>query len=526
MRSAQATLPARRGPDPHAPRMLKGKYRKEWRVRLLPRFPPSRAAAPALLMTLLMAGALTLAACGSGSGGGAGPATPTPPASATDPAGVPAHTEAASQSQPAPPTTTPPKPAAPAQSEGNSEDSGDATSQPLRTDLLAPIEAAGDTALLRTIGVTVAERRGLPLLRDVPAFLINRDDLPVFFRSFYDDEELADAAFVEAVLRLLGVIRDETGYVPLLQELFVGLVLGFYDFDLQAFVIISSNDGIARRDIATIVHEYVHALQDQHFDLGGAFEATNSNSDAALALRFVVEGDARFAEGLFGDLIAEAAGSLPDARDRLPGLRQPVPTALQEIFNAPYQDGLAAVTRVQSVDGLRGIDALLRNPPPSTEQLLHPDKLASGEPPLSVPDPDLDAALGPAWNIDGADTLGEFFLRVLLREEIGVTEAARAAAGWGGDRLSLYRTAQGDLLLGWRLQWDDSGEGAEFIDLYADWLERRSEGDMITRPDGSLAWVYEGGAIHAAHRGAETWIVVSTDAAAAARVAATFETAA
>ena len=197
-----------------------------------------------------------------------------------------------------------------------------------------------------------------------------------------------------------------------------------------------------------------------------------------------------------------------------------MPLALQAIFNAPYQDGLQAITRVQSVEGLRGIDALLRNPPPSTEQLLHPDKLASAEPPLVVPDPDLAAALGPAWQADGSDTLGEFFLRVFLREEIGVVEATRAAAGWGGDRLSLYRTAQDDLLLGWRLQWDDPGEGAEFFELYARWLERRSDGEAVTEADGSLVWAYDGGAVHATRRGAETWIVVSTDAAAAARVAA------
>lgn len=496
--------------------MLKSESRKECSVRLLrrfPHFPPFRAAATGLLV----GAALTLAACGGGSDGGGEPA---PPAPATNAATVP------TQSDPAPPAITatpvPPDPAPPSESEGDSEDGSEDTGagQQLRTDLLRPIETPGDTALLRALGISVAERRGLPLLQDIPAFLIDRDDLADFFLSFYDDEDLDEAAFEEAVFRLLGVITDETAYMSLLQELFVGLVLGFYDLDLEAFVIVSSNEGIASRDIATIVHEYVHALQDQHFDLGGAFDATASNSDAALAMRFVVEGDARFAEGLIGDLITEAASSLPAARDHLHGLRRPVPLALQAIFNAPYQDGLQAIMRVQSAEGLRGIDALLRNPPPSTEQLLHPDKLASAEPPLVLPDPDLVAALGPSWQADGSDTLGEFFLRVFLRDEIGAVEAARAAAGWGGDRLSLYSTAQDDLLLGWRLQWDNPGEGAEFFELYARWLERRSDGEVITESDGSLVWAHEGGAIHTSRRGAETWIVVSTDADAAARVAA------
>lgn len=43
---------------------------------------------------------------------------------------------------------------------------------------------------------------------------------------------------------------------------------------------------------ATVVHELVHALQDQHFDLGAQFDELDAEDEAAVALRAIVEGDA------------------------------------------------------------------------------------------------------------------------------------------------------------------------------------------------------------------------------------------
>ena len=106
---------------------------------------------------------------------------------------------------------------------------------------------------------------------------------------------------------------------------------------------------------------------------------------------------------------------------------------MQAIFNAPYLTGVNAIRRVLNEQGYDGVDALLAALPPSTEQLLHPEKLAAREPPIEVDAPDVLEALGEGWESLGADTIGEFLLATVLSPITGGGAAARAAGGWGGD---------------------------------------------------------------------------------------------
>ena len=116
-----------------------------------------------------------------------------------------------------------------------------------------------------------------------------------------------------------------------------------------------------------------------------------------------------------------------------------MPPALQNIFNGPYREGVSAITSVLDTQGRAGVDALLADPPASTEQLLHPDKLADREPPLTISDPDVIEALGPGWTAIDSDTFGEFQLRVYLDVELS-RAAAAAGAGyrWTGENQAFW----------------------------------------------------------------------------------------
>ncbi|MEE9277772.1 MAG: hypothetical protein V3V06_05130 [Dehalococcoidia bacterium] len=391
----------------------------------------------------------------------------------------------------------------------------------LRRDLLIELTDPAQVDLLREIGETVAERRGLPLQRDVPAYLIRRSDLAAYFLSFYDAEDLAEADFVQTAYRLLGIIDDDLEIISLLQELYVGLVLGFYDPDVDVFIIVSSNEGIASRDIETITHEFVHVLQDQHFDLGATFDDLSHNSDAALAYRFVVEGDARLSEALFKDLEARIAAQLEGAQDRLPGVGGTIPFVMERVFTAPYREGVIAIAALLAEGGIELINDLLAEPPDSTEQLLHLERLAAREPPLPVDDPDFGVALGVTWKSLRTDTLGEFFVRVLLDDELSADAAKAGADGWGGDRVAVYRSTAGEELLAWHLRWDSVDEGTEFFDTFAAWLDRRSGGESQSDDENlRLTWSSEERTYWVQGRAGETWILVGTEAAAVSRASA------
>ena len=119
-----------------------------------------------------------------------------------------------------------------------------------------------------------------------------------------------------------------------------------------------------------------------------------------------------------------------------------MPAFLRESLLFPYTAGLSFVQWLQASGGWDAVDGAFREPPASTEQVLHPEKYAAHEAPV-----DGHAAGGPRRRSSGRagrsgleDTLGEFQLKVWLDQVAagsGGPSADAAAAGWGGDRVVL-----------------------------------------------------------------------------------------
>ena len=120
------------------------------------------------------------------------------------------------------------------------------------------------------------------------------------------------------------------------------------------------------------------------------------------------------------------------------------------------------------------VDALWRDPPASSEQVLHREKYDACEAPIAVPDSILPAL--PGFDRPRAtDVLGELVVRAWLAKTLDPELAARAAAGWGGDRAGLYPVTAASAsppdggapvastpALAWLTIWDDTGEADDF----------------------------------------------------------------
>ena len=391
-----------------------------------------------------------------------------------------------------------------ADADADADDDADADADPdPRLAFLSELTDPADREVIALIGATVAERRGLALLREVPVYLLRRPDLPAFFEADDDlDDDDPDDRVRERIYQLLGLIGGEASLDELYRDIFVGLALGFYHTEIEGFVIISANDHVARGDIETIAHEFVHVLQDQHFEIGDYFDTHRDNQDRILAARFIIEGDASNSEALFEDLAVALAPELEPRRDRAPGLTGSVPPLLQLIFTAPYTTGARVVAQVLRDEGQAGVDALLLALPPSTEQLLHPDKRAADEQPIDVAAPDVSGVLGESWQALGSDTVGEFILRILLSPVTGGAVATQAAAGWGGDRLTAYRGPDDASLLVWESRWDTLADAEELVGALRSWLPARTGAPIVElaagtelRSDGprASAWVRRSG---------------------------------
>ena len=181
---------------------------------------------------------------------------------------------------------------------------------------------------------------------------------------------------------------------------------------------------------ATLVHEFVHALQHQHFAFD---EADTPTRDAELALQALLEGDAERVEAAYLSTRRWPAKHLfPAARGLATVLRTPgtdgVPKLENQEFAFPYAVGPSFVEALIRAGGQRRLDAAFADPPTSTEQILHPEHYLEGEGPLAVAVPAADGG------VTGTGVLGELRLLLMLSSVLPREEAERAAAGWGGDR--------------------------------------------------------------------------------------------
>ena len=264
----------------------------------------------------------------------------------------------------------------------------------------------------------------------------------------------------------------------------------------------------ARGD-SLLTHEFVHALQDQHFDLLKLLVVRPYNFDRTEAVFAVVEGDAMNVQRRAEEGDAYARKSLEEiARQETERfgeyrkeMAQLFPPLLTETFVFRYRDGARFVESVRRRGGERAVDELFRRPPISSEQILHPEKYLSNEAPRVV---ELnEGAFGETgWRAVASTPLGEIGARGLLMARVGEQEAVRAAAGWNGDRAYLFERAQGGApLFIWKTVWDKPVDAEEFFRAYA---ARKFQG----RGDAAEVSWSEGGRTTIVRRDGDAVIVI------------------
>lgn len=218
-----------------------------------------------------------------------------------------------------------------------------------------------------------------------------------------------------------------------------------------------------------VLHELVHALTDQHFDLSALPLEDLSQGDRASAARCVVEGDATWVmlQDLFDTLkatpgqrehLGDLAGTMGLGREMMGAS---VPPYLTENLLVGYLAGYRLVEEARRRGGAAAVDALYRNPPPSMEQVLHPEKYFAGvDPPVSLEPPAPGAGWGPELF---RGTWGEFDTRLVLQAWGTATALAEEASqGWGGDAFALYGAPGGGTAFAWETAWDTAQDADQF----------------------------------------------------------------
>jgi len=323
--------------------------------------------------------------------------------------------------------------------------------------------------------------------------------------SFSKDNPPEVVAANERILKAFGLLPADASLTDLYINLLGSQVAGLYNPDQKTLFVVSRSGQLGGAEKTTFAHEFTHALQDQNFDLGSLRLDEIGQGDRSFARLALVEGDATLSMSIWqiqnltqaelGQMLA-AAASDPSTKVLLD-----MPPILRETLLFPYVQGLSFVQGLQASGGWPAVDAAFAKPPASTEQIIHPEKYASGEAPIAVTLPsDLAARMGSGWKVGLEDTFGEFQLAIWLRGNtaIGTGGANAAAAGCGGDRISVLDGPNGSWAVVLRTAWDTPADAAAFESAAAPLV------DGLKAPASLLP----------GSGGSERWVVIGSDAAA------------
>ena len=386
------------------------------------------------------------------------------------------------------------------------------------------IEAA-NAAIRAEVEANVVALRGLEPLAAITPVVLSRDQLRDRLAADMAAEMAPDASRAD-VLELSAfdfLERDYDLYAAQL-ELQGDGILGYYDPETAEFVVVNEGALLDAPAQWTHAHEFVHALQDQHYDLDALTDDT-VDSEAQAAVRALAEGEADLVQFLYlteGGFFSEEETRAVVAEMTQSGSSDldAYPPVLVSSLIFPYTSGAQFVDSLHRAGGFEAIDAAWLDPPRSTEQILHPERYLAGDVPQIVTLPPLTDTLGVGWEQIEDDILGEFFLREYLDQQLAAAVAERAAEGWGGDRYAVYwNEATGGLVMALRLVWDTAEDATEFAANYPDYPAGLLGVVAQPQADGSACWV-RGEAICFLPAGAESWVVRAPDTATAAAVLA------
>jgi len=362
------------------------------------------------------------------------------------------------------------------------------------------IQIVRDLRFKRDVGVTVMTPNQVAKMLAVPKL------------GDPSDDQIAAEGVAGAMLGLFppGIDLKSASIETLKEQL-----LAFYDFNTTHMVVIDGGDQSVSSNIELageragqrdylgyliLAHEYTHALQDQNFHLGEKLRRLRDDTDAELALRSVAEGDATLAG--WGYVLGKMdVGTVEMLESDVKTFTKDYTLhpkdgslAAYEYFNFPYVQGLRFVSEAYKRGGWSAVDALYRDPPESTAQIMEPSLYFDHRTrPLEIDlygyDPMLEG-----WQIVESDTSGELALEVILERNLGVnSREITPAFEWAGDRLALFRR-NGEIGALWLIAFRDETSARSFAGTYRRVLDRalRSRTPHLVEERGSAVLVIAG----------------------------------
>lgn len=327
----------------------------------------------------------------------------------------------------------------------------------------------------------------------------------------YSKEKLDTKA---KLLVKLGLISKQKDYKREVLDLLTEEVAGYYSQDDKKIYVSERALGeiLPGFPSMTIMHEQIHALQDQYHDLKSIDESLLlENEDKGLAIQSVIEGEATvlmydaFFRSFKGFNIPETSKKEFDLRSFVIDsmlayskrfkTEKGEPAIFIEDLLFPYVWGGSFLQYTVNTKGWEAVDMIYIDMPASSEQIMHPEKYyIMRDDPKKVNFPDVSSALGSAWVRLSKDTLGEFSFYLIGKMFLDELSAKLMSEGWGGDHFEFYEEPTlNKLLLLSVSKWDSERDADEFFSFYKKVIEKKYKQPTLIKEDqNSSQWKTEG----------------------------------
>ena len=349
----------------------------------------------------------------------------------------------------------------------------------------------------RAMEKLLPELRKIPFKHEVKRDVTKRENMKeLILKQIDEDMTPQEFRANELAMKAFGLLPLDYNLREALAEVYAEEVAAFYDPKTKTMHLIEEPKADASKkptllerlfgrkgdfdkdeNKTVIAHELTHALADQHYDLDAMQEVVKKDDDRSLAISALIEGEATLAmfgagmDDWDGDDITQVPADRLEWTFNLLAPFLPLmgggktlrhaPPIISESLTFPYFKGMVFCAKLTNKRGWEAIDEVYRNPPLSTEQVLHPEKYSAElDLPMSIELGALEPGQG--WKEVGRNVLGEMQLGVMLKRHGGKA----AAAGWDGDKYAIFESPDKKLGLVWLSTWDSEDDAREFCKGY------------------------------------------------------------
>ena len=323
---------------------------------------------------------------------------------------------------------------------------------------------------------------GMVLHHPVPCDFITKDKVNEFLKKRVGEVAKPEEVRAEELtLKLFGLVPDNFDLAKSTVDLLTEQAAAFYDYDKKKLFITDSTPSETQAPV--LAHELSHALADQNFNLGKYIRKGKKSDDGATARLAVMEGQATW---LMSEYLAHQMGQSlrksPALVKSMSGLSEasageyPVfdnaPLYLRRSLIFPYTAGMLFQNALVAEEGDRGFAEPFRDPPLSSQQILHPEMYLKHIKPTTPDLPDPKLPRGYKGLVGGS--LGELEHAILIEQFLGKERAEAISPHWRGCSFELDEDKKaGRVVLLYASEWDSEDAARQFFAAYQEILRKK-----------------------------------------------------